>query len=112
MGDSAVFLRDEGSRPRHKSNFDKHQACNKKSKRCLDSSSDTVVLLVFSSCKVVSKLMICHIEPFWGSCLAPRRVLPMPSPVTSCHVVSCKILLMVVVTRFRSAMKVDKCLWR
>ena len=84
----------------------------RRTKRCLDSSSDTVVLLAFSFCKVVSKLIICHIEPLWGSCLALRRVLPMPSPVTSCHVVSCKILLVVVETRSRSAMKVDKCLWR
>ena len=51
-------------------------------------------------------------QVIFGSYLAPRRVLPMPSPITSCHLVSCKILLVVVVTRFPSTMKVDKCLWR
>ena len=35
---------------------------------------------------------------------APVAFFPMPSTITSCHLVSCKILLVVVVTRCRSTM--------
>ena len=49
-------------------------------------------------------------QSFFVSCLAPCRVLPMPSPITSSHVGSCKILLVVAVTRFRYAIEVSKYL--
>ena len=115
----AMLLTDEGWKPRRTSDIDKHQACNKKSKaltrqqqrrRCVngffvryggledDAMSQQVIFCV------VSCAPSCSSDAFPDHVTSPR--------ILSRHLVSCKILLVVVVTRFRSTMEVDKRLWR
>ena len=53
---------------------------------CHNTRNVVLMLLVLS--------MVCHIKPCWRRAM-PRRALPMPCPITSCHFVPCNVSLAV-----------------